>query len=378
MRKSFLITLFAVFTAIVPIYAIKAPITIQGKIAGLKGRTVVLSDINGTTIIAQAKGGKLDTFILKATLEIGDGRLYIINVSTMDNTNTQSAISNYLFIDASKIVVNGQIANNRLKVLSVNPSLTMKEYLKLKKENPQENIYAAMLANYKTQMKAYDANEQGSLEKCQEAILQLQRERDVICDSYVQMIPFYPNSNALLATIYSYCDINNAKGCEEWLDKFASSMRSNYYAQKIIKKANYQKNSEVGKQAPEFSLYDQNGQIVKLSSLRGQNVLLYIWSTWGSSTAKEFATLKEMSSRYQGKNLKILGICTLSNKMTWQNVMSMQQFDFAQLFDSGNVMPVRYANNSMPFTILINTDGIITHRGLRGGEIVKAIDALNL
>lgn len=379
MKKNLLITLIAAFVAFLPVYATKAPVTIQGKILGLKGRTILLSDINGKNVIAQAKGTKFDTFVIKTNLEIGDGRIYLLNTPSSSTDITPSS-SNYIFVESPKIVVNGYVITNstNIRFTSVTPSNTMREYQRLKLMNDQEGIYAAMIMNYNKQMSAYEANEPGSYEKCQEAVLQLQKEKDILYDSYIQMIPSHPKSNALFAALYSYCDLNNAKACEDWLDKFDPSMKNNYYAQNIIKMANYQKNCEVGKQAPDFSLYDQDGKLLKLSSLKGQNVLLYVWSTWGTSNPKELAILKDLADKYQNKNIKIIGICTKSNKLTWQNNIAIQQFNYTQLFDGGNVIPIRYFNRSTPFTVLINTDGVITNRGLRGEEITKAIAALNL
>lgn len=185
MKKNLLITLIAAFVAFLPVYATKAPVTIQGKILGLKGRTILLSDINGKNVIAQAKGTKFDTFVIKTNLEIGDGRIYLLNTPSSSTDITPSS-SNYIFVESPKIVVNGYVITNstNIRFTSVTPSNTMREYQRLKLMNDQEGIYAAMIMNYNKQMSAYEANEPGSYEKCQEAVLQLQK-RKIFCTTLI-------------------------------------------------------------------------------------------------------------------------------------------------------------------------------------------------
>jgi peroxiredoxin len=66
---------------------------------------------------------------------------------------------------------------------------------------------------------------------------------------------------------------------------------------------------KVGDQAPEFELNDENGQPVKLSSLRGHNVVLVFYpldfSPICTGELKAIATHKE---RYEEKGAKVLGI----------------------------------------------------------------------
>ncbi|MEH7179599.1 thioredoxin-dependent thiol peroxidase [Neobacillus vireti] len=66
---------------------------------------------------------------------------------------------------------------------------------------------------------------------------------------------------------------------------------------------------EIGKQAPDFELPANNGETVKLSSLRGSNVVLYFYPkdmTPGCTT--EACDFRDLSEQFKELNAVILGV----------------------------------------------------------------------
>lgn len=65
----------------------------------------------------------------------------------------------------------------------------------------------------------------------------------------------------------------------------------------------------VGQKAPEFTLKDQNGQEVKLSDLKGQNVLLAFYPLdFSPVCSKEHVCFVNDLKRFEGLNAKVLGV----------------------------------------------------------------------
>src|SRR3989344_8454859 len=59
--------------------------------------------------------------------------------------------------------------------------------------------------------------------------------------------------------------------------------------------------NEVGKQAPQFTLTDFNGNQVSLSSFQGKPVVITFWGSWCLSCLKNLTILEMVKQEYQDK-----------------------------------------------------------------------------
>jgi peroxiredoxin len=66
---------------------------------------------------------------------------------------------------------------------------------------------------------------------------------------------------------------------------------------------------EVGSEAPDFTLRDQNGQEVTLSSLRGRNVVLIFFpAAFSGICTKELHTATDLAERYGAAGAEVFGV----------------------------------------------------------------------
>lgn len=64
---------------------------------------------------------------------------------------------------------------------------------------------------------------------------------------------------------------------------------------------------QMGKKAPDFSLKDLNGKVVKLSDFKNKIVIIDFWATWCGPCRKGIPDLVSLQKTY-GKDVVILGI----------------------------------------------------------------------
>lgn len=64
----------------------------------------------------------------------------------------------------------------------------------------------------------------------------------------------------------------------------------------------------VGELAPEISLEDLNGSIVRLSDYRGKVVLVNFWGSWCTPCKEEIPGLQKVFSEYRGKGFAVLAV----------------------------------------------------------------------
>jgi peroxiredoxin len=66
---------------------------------------------------------------------------------------------------------------------------------------------------------------------------------------------------------------------------------------------------QIGNTAPDFTLYNTEKQVIKLSELRGQNVvLLFFPLAFTSTCTKELCGVRDDIANYSGLNAKVFGI----------------------------------------------------------------------
>lgn len=354
-------------------------IQINGIIIGLKGDSVALMDGMQNTILAKVKG-EGNMFSLKANAKIGDGRLYQLAILPTEPVGEIAPPATFIFIDNPELKITAEITNNILNIISETPSPSMDEYLKLKKQNSAEQSYRNLQSEYQQNITDYNnspVDYTEKLNKIQKNFNNLDGIKKEVFNKYIEMIPANQTSDALLALIFQNNNAKTSEESEQWLNKFDPSMKNRFYGRYITKRANYEKNSKIGMIAPDFSLYDQNGKLLKLSKLRGQYVLLSFWNVWSNFSNVEMPRLIDIANKY-GDKIKVVGICLYSTKDIWLNKLNELNSNYTQLIDEGNVTPIRYNFGSAPFIILINPQGEIVKRGLRGENITKVIENLGL
>ena len=131
----------------------------------------------------------------------------------------------------------------------------------------------------------------------------------------------------------------------------------------------------IGALAPDFTINDVNGKTFTLSSLRGSVVLIDFWASWCMPCRKENPLVVELYKEYKPKGLEIIGISlddttrSVSAKEDWLKAIDQDGLKWLQLSElQGFESPIckEYGIESIPSTFLIDKNGVIINRNLRG------------
>lgn len=132
--------------------------------------------------------------------------------------------------------------------------------------------------------------------------------------------------------------------------------------------------------APIFALPDTMGQIVDLSYYLGKVVLLDFWGHWCPPCIKAVPRLKILKAKYQDR-LVIIGIAaaSINEKNKWIETIRKHQMNWVQLSElegDGGKVNTHYNIQAFPTYLLINEQGVITHRSLLFEEIEQGLSIL--
>lgn len=140
-----------------------------------------------------------------------------------------------------------------------------------------------------------------------------------------------------------------------------------------------------GRPAPDFTLADLQGRTVRLSSLRGQVVLLNFWYSSCTPCRREIPDLITLHRLYQGRGLRIIGMNLDGILMPEAGRAPLQAFlkEFpvpypvvpadAGTFEAYGSIPVQ------PISFLVDRDGVIARvlwGAFPGAMLEKAIEPL--
>jgi peroxiredoxin len=138
-----------------------------------------------------------------------------------------------------------------------------------------------------------------------------------------------------------------------------------------------QQTNWIGKQAPELSLPDINGNEIKLSSFKGKYVLLDFWASWCLPCRKENPKVVQAYNKYKNKNFTIFGVSLDKEKGDWLDAIQRDKLSWTQVSDlqewSSAAVSI-YGFTSIPFNVLIDPEGKIIAQGLRGIDLEKKLD----
>lgn len=139
------------------------------------------------------------------------------------------------------------------------------------------------------------------------------------------------------------------------------------------------RNSQPGKPFIDINAKTVDGKDVKLSDYvgKGKYVLIDFWASWcGPCREEAEKTLRPLYEKYKDDDrFMILGVATWDQHDKTIASLEKLNYPWPQIIDAGEVPMKLYGFNGIPMIFLINPDGIILGRELRGESIIEAVDS---
>ena len=127
-----------------------------------------------------------------------------------------------------------------------------------------------------------------------------------------------------------------------------------------------------GSVAPDFSAATPAGGTLALASFKGKIVLLDFWASWCGPCRAENPNMVKMYKAYHSKGLEILSISLDEKKEKWLAAIEKDKLDWSHVSDLGgwqSAIAKMYNVSSIPQTFLLDKDGKIIAKGLRGEDL---------
>ncbi len=202
-------------------------------------------------------------------------------------------------------------------------------------------------------------------------------------DSNYKYIETNPKSFVALLLIEGMFNEPDAKmdKIKKYYDAIDVSLKENKHAKNIKTKLESIKAVAIGQKAPEFSAKNTDGKTVSLKKSLGKITIIDFWASWCGPCRQENPNVVALYNEFHEKGLNIIGVsldregdatkwkdAIAKDKLTWTHVSNLKFWE--------DPIAVQYGVKSIPATFLLDANGVIIAKDLRGAELKTKVAEL--
>jgi peroxiredoxin len=347
--------------------------TVSGKVKnGAKGEKVVLSQslpTGGTVKVDSTVLAADGSFQMKA-VERDRGSFFTLSLAGRQNVVLLVEGGESFQIDAEGTSINGMAGK-----AVVTGSKNMDYYMQIDQIMQEFSSKVAKWNDAFTKAEAKKDNKK--MQEVQDAFNQADQER---VEKIRKLIPEMGTS---LVAVFAANNFLNPDVDLPILKKLASDFEKMNpiptIAQGFIGQLKRMAGVSVGDEAPDFTLNDPAGNAIALSSLRGKYVLIDFWASWCGPCRQENPNVVKMYEKYKDKGFAIYGVSLDKDKNAWVAAIKKDNLTWSHGSDLKfwqSVVAQQYGVSAIPATYLLDPNGVVIAKNLRGAALEKRVAEL--
>ena len=321
-----------------------------------------------TTIILQScnfQVDKTDGYTIKGSIEgINSGKAFLAKIDLV--TNERVDIDS-VEIQNGKFTFSGKVESPYLHTIFINNKLSKIHFFL---ENNDIEIFA-------------DINnlEHAKITGSREDSLFHSYKTEDIFDRKIGMeiMLNYPDYSFAAFTAYYQFQIHNihADTLDIIMQGFKESVDKTVYYKHLVKLYNTLERVAISKPAPEFTIPDTKGNLIRLDDFKGKYVLIDFWASWCAPCRAANPKLVHIYNTFNKRNFTIVGISVDRNKDGWIKAIQTDELPWTNLSNLKGWDEVSniYGVKAIPQNFLLDPNGIIIDKNI---EIDNMIEKLNI
>ncbi|MGM0647533.1 MAG: TlpA family protein disulfide reductase [Bacteroidota bacterium] len=256
--------------------------------------------------------------------------------------------------------------------------------------SPASEIFYTFLPRFMEHKNALDSLEDvyARLQQSESKIPQEQKDQLVSSYNYHQKqqkekIRRLVKQNINKLTGLMFVDQLDVKKDFTLLNSYAEALNTKYpeneFVQAFYSNVKKEAKTATGEAAPEIALPTPQGDTLLLSELQGKIVLIDFWASWCKPCRDENPEMVRLYKKYKDQGYEVLGVSLDEKRESWLQAIKKDQLSWHHVSDlkgwrssAGNTYNVK----TIPYTVLVDRQGNIIAKGLRGEALKKKLKQL--
>nr|WP_319272593.1 TlpA disulfide reductase family protein [uncultured Draconibacterium sp.] len=358
--------------------------TIRGKITHAEDQTIVLEELHTTSLkkIAETKINKKGEFELSAMtgiptfylLKLSDQNFITLLVDSAETVTIEADAANFY----REYNVDGSPGSAQVKMLDTKLKDTRH---KLDSLQSLDNLYAGN-PEYDNVRPLWEEEYDKIVEEQVEFSTNFVRENPFSMASVLALYQKFSNEDES----YIVSDLQAMKTAASALNSiYPKSEQVQALYNNTLQFVRQQQSAEMrkfiqeqGDNSPEIVLPDPEGNDVALSSLRGKVVLLQFWAAVDRGSRIQNPVLVEAYNKYKRKGFEIYQVSVDVNRAEWVDAIDQDKLSWINVGDmeGSKLAAAVYNVQSVPYNYLLDEEGKIVAKNLKGPALNKALSQL--
>jgi thiol-disulfide isomerase/thioredoxin len=338
---------------------------IRGKVEGKESGSISLLKVNnGRLTLEDSTTIKNGTFELKGKTDLPEFRVLAFEKRTPAAQFIAENGTIYVKINADSLnraQIKGSKSNDEFSMIT-------REMLNNTRETGQ------LQQRY---MEAQQKNDQMAMNKATADYQALIQNQNIYIRNFIREHP--KSTVSPLIALMQFSQEMTAHDIDTLVKFLDPSIQSSIYITELKQMADKIRVTDVGAVAPDFTQNTPEGSPLTLSSLRGKYVMIDFWASWCQPCRREMPNVVTLYNKYKDKGFDIIGVSLDKEKDPWVKAIADDKLTWHHVSDLKfwqNEAAVKYGIQSIPSTILLDKDGKIIAKNLRGDALAQKLEEL--
>ena len=198
-----------------------------------------------------------------------------------------------------------------------------------------------------------------------------------------ETLKYVYNNNKSIVSAYLAMSNNyylDLEELESLTSNFDPSIKESKYVKSLMEHVDKLKKVSIGSDYTNFIMDDTSGNSTELSSIIGNNYLLIdFWASWCGPCRRENPNIVSIYKEYQNQGFDIMGVSLDTDRQKWISAIEKDSLNWTHVSDLNgwnNEAAKLYAVNAIPHSIIVDKNGVIIAKNLKGDALREKVSEL--